>query len=111
MYVEDKGRSKERGRILGGHWKSRGRSKNRRSQSRGRKDCLYYGKLGHLKKDCWSRKKKKGYKQQDDNKESNFISKYDDDSLILFLDNYFLDYVQGDFGLVYLGDNETLTDY
>lgn len=78
-----------------------------------------------MKKDCWSQKNKEGDKKEG-SKEANVVSnKSDEDALILSLDNaddswvldlgasfhatphrsYFLDYVQGDFGLVYLRDN------
>ena len=78
------------------------------------------------KKDCWNRKKNEGDKPDGD-KEANVVSKKsDEDALLLSLESvddswvldssasfhttphrdYFIDYVQGDFGLVYLGDNE-----
>ena len=125
LNVENRGRSKERGKGPGNE-KSRGKSKKGRSQSRGKKDCWYCGKPGHLKKDCWSRKNKEGDKNENDSKEANIASNTLQDALILCLDNvndswvidsgasfhatphrkYFLDYVQGDFGQVYLGDDE-----
>lgn len=71
-------------------------------------------------------KKKQGDRNEDDSKEVNIASNDLQDSLILCLDNandfqvidsgasfhatphrkYFQDYVQGDFGMVYLGDDE-----
>ena len=106
------------------HGKSRG--KGRRSQSRGPNDYQYCGKTGHKKKDCWNRKKNEGDKPDGD-KEANVVSnKSEEDAFLLSLESvddswvldssasfhatphrgYFIDYVQGDFGLVYLGDNE-----
>ena len=106
--------------------KSRGKSKGRRSQSRGLNDCWYCGKPRHKKKDCWNRKKNEGDKLDGD-KEANVLSnKSEEGALLLSLESvddswvldsgasfhatlhrdYFIDYVQGDFGLVYLGDNE-----
>ena len=126
LNAENRGKTKERGNNYGNHGKSRGKSKDKRSQSRDKRDCWYCGKPGHLKKDCWSRKNKEGDRKEG-SKEANVVSnKSDEDALILSLDNaddswvldsrasfhatphrsYFLDYVQGDFGLVYLGDNE-----
>ena len=79
-----------------------------------------------MKKDCWSRKNKQGDKNDDDSKEANVVSNNLQDALILCLDNandswvidsrasfhatthrkYFQNYIQGDFGKVYLGDDE-----
>ena len=79
----------------------------------------------HKKKYCWTLKNNEGDKLEG-NKEKNVISnKSEEDALILSLESiddswvldfgasfhatphrgYFIDYVQGDFGLVYLGDN------
>ena len=116
----------ERGNNFGNRGKSRGKSKGRRSESRGTNHCWYCGKPGHKKKDCWTRKKNETDKPDAD-KEANVVSnKSDEDALLLSLESvddswvldsgasfhatphrgYFTDYVQGDFGLVYLGDNE-----
>jgi hypothetical protein len=51
LYAKTKGRSKDRGNNYGGRGMSRGKKKDKRSQSRENKDCWYYGKLGHFKKD------------------------------------------------------------
>ena len=123
--MENRGRTTQRGKGPS-HDKSRGKSKKGRSQSKGKKDCWYYGKPSHLKKDCWSKKNKQGDGSDDDSKEANVASNDLQDALILCLDNandswvidsgasfhatphrkYFQDYVQGDFGQVYLGDDE-----
>ena len=116
----------ERGSNSGNCGKSRGKSKGRRSQLRGPNDCWYCGKPRHKKKDCWNQKKNEGDKVDGD-KETNVVSnKSEEDALLLSLEKvddswvldsgasfhatphrgYFIDYVQGDFGLVYFGDNE-----
>lgn len=116
----------ERGNNSRNHGKSRGKSKGKRSQSRGPRDCWHCGKPGHKKKDFWTQKKEEGEKQ-DGNNEANVVSnKSEEDALLLSLESvddswvldygasfhatphrgYFLDYVQGDFGLVYLEVNE-----
>ena len=77
-------------------------------------------------KDCWNQKKNEGDKPDGD-KEANVVSnKSNEDALLLSLESvddswvldfgasfhatphrgYFIDYVQGDFVIVYLGDNE-----
>jgi hypothetical protein len=86
---------------------------------------LKCGKKGHMKKYCGS-PKKQGYGQQEKNQEANVAGDVLRDTLILSLDNitnswvldsgasfhatphkkYFQEYVQGDFGQVYLGDDE-----
>lgn len=86
LNVENRGRSKERGKGLGNE-KSWGKSKKGCSQSRGKKDCWYCGKPGHLKKDCWSWKNKEGDKNESDSKEANIASNTLQDALILCLDN------------------------
>ena len=116
----------ERGTNSKNCGKSRGKSKGRRSQSRGPNDCWYCGKPGHKKKDCWNRKKNE-IDKPDGDKEANVISnKSNEDAFLLSLESvddswvlnssasfhatphrgYFIDYVQGDFGLIYLVDNE-----
>jgi hypothetical protein len=120
--MENRGRQRERGKIPGNHGKSRkGRSKSRLEKI----ECWNCGKKGHLKKDCRS-PKKQGDGQQEKNQEENVAGDVLQDALILSLDNiidswvldsgdsfhatphrkYFQDYVQGDFGQVYLGDDE-----
>lgn len=84
--VENRGRSKERGKGPGNE-KSRGKSKKGHSQSRGKKDCWYYRKPGYLKKDCWSQKNKEGDRNENDSKETNITSNTLQDALILCLDN------------------------
>ena len=80
----------------------------------------------HKKTDCWNQKKNEGDEPNGD-KEVNVVSKkIDEDALLLSLESiddswvldsgasfhakpcrgYFIDYVQGDFGVIYLGDNE-----
>ena len=119
-------RMTERGNNSRNCGKSKGKSKGKRSQSRGTKNYWYCGKLGHKKKDYWNWKKKEGDKLDGD-KEANVVSKKSkEDAFLLSLESvddswvldsgasfhatphrgYFIDYVQGDFGLVYLGDNE-----
>ena len=126
LNAQSKGRTTKRGSNSKNHGKSRGKSKGRRSQSRGLNDYWYYGKPRHKKKDRWNRKKNEGDKPDGD-KEANVVSnKSDEDALLLYLESfddscvldsgasfhatphrgYFIDYVQGDFGLVYLGHNE-----
>ena len=126
LNAQSKVRTTKRGSNSGNCGKSRGKSKGKRSQSRGPRDCWYCGKIGHKKKDCWTRKNNEGDKLEG-NKEANVVSnKYEEDVFLLSLESvddscvldssasfhstphrgYFIDYVQGDFGLVYLGDNE-----
>ena len=126
MNAQSRGRMTERGSNSRNHGKSRGKSKGRRSQSRGPNDCWYCGKPGHKKKDCWNLKKNEGDKPDGD-KEANVVSKKsDEDALLLSLKSvddswvldsgdsfhatprrgYIINYVQGDFGLFYLGNNE-----
>ena len=126
LNAQSRGRTTERGSNSKNHGKSRGKSKGRRSQSRGPNECWYCGKLGHKMKDCWNRKKNEGDKPDGD-KEANVVSnESDEDALLLSLESvddswvldsgasfhakphrgYIIDYVQGDFGHVYLGDNE-----
>jgi len=116
----------ERGSNSRNHGKSRGKSKGKRSQPKGPRDCWYYGKIGHKKKDFWTQKNNEGDKSEW-SKESNVVSnKFEEDALLLSLESvddswvlgfgasfhatthigYFLDYVQRKFGLFYLGDNE-----
>ena len=63
----------ERGNNYENHGGSRGKSKGKRSQSRGPRDFWYCGKLGRKKKDCWTRKNNEGDKPEG-NKEENVVS-------------------------------------
>ena len=40
----------------------RNQEESQRSQSKGLRDCWYYGKSGHKKKDCWNQKNNEGDK-------------------------------------------------
>ena len=127
LNAQSKGRTTERGNNSRNCGKSRGKSKGRRSQSKGPNDYWYYGKPGHKKKDCWNRKKNEGDKPDGDKEENVVSNKSEEDALLLSLESvddswvldssasfhatlhrgYFINYIQGDFGLVYLGDNES----
>jgi hypothetical protein len=121
LNMENRGRQKDRGKGSGNHGNSRkGRSKSRF----GNIECWNCGKKGHLKKDCRAPKKQR-YGHQEKNQEANVTGDVLQDSLILSVDNiseswvvdsrasfhatphrkHFLDYVQGDFGQVHLGDD------
>ena len=120
--MEDRGRQKDRGKVSGNHENSRkGKSKSRLGEI----ECQNYGKKGHLKKDYRAPKKQRDG-QQERNQEANVIGDVLQDFFILFVDNiyeswvvdsgasfhatphrkYFQDYAQGDFGHVYLGEDE-----
>ena len=73
LNAQSRGRTTERGSNSGNRGKSRGKSKGRRSQLRGPKNCWYYGKPRHKKKDCWNQKKNEGDKLDGD-KEANVVS-------------------------------------
>ena len=45
-----------RGSNSRNHVKSSRKSKVKRSQCRGLRDWWFYGKIGHKKKDCWTKK-------------------------------------------------------
>ena len=117
LNAQSRGRMNESRNNSRNHGKSRGKSKGRRSQLRG---------PWHKKKYCWNRKKNEGDKLDGD-KEVNVVSKKsEEDAFLLSLESvddswildsgasfhatphrgFFIDYVQGNFGLVYLGDNE-----
>jgi hypothetical protein len=119
--MEKKGRQKDREKGSENHENSRkGRSKSRM----GKIECYNCGKKGHLKKDYRAPKKQRDG-QQEKNQEPNVIGDVLQDALILSVDNiskswvvdsgtsfhatphrkHFLDYVQGDFGQVHLGDD------
>ena len=79
-----------------------------------------------MKKDYWLRNKKEGERQHDNSQEVKVVGTIVPDVLILSLDNmndawvvdstasfhatphkkYFQDYIQGDFGYVYLGNDK-----
>ena len=54
LNAQSRGKMTERGNNSRNRGKSRAKSKGKRSQSRGPRDCWYYGKLGHKKKYCWT---------------------------------------------------------
>ena len=73
LNAQIQGRMTERGSNSRNYRKSRGKSKGRRSQLIGPNDCEYCGKIGHKKKDCWTRKNNEGDKQNG-NKEANVVT-------------------------------------
>ena len=95
----------------------------KRSQLKGPKDYWYYGKPRHKKKYCWTQKNNEGDKQEGNKEENVASNKSKEDSLLLSLESvddswvldsrasfhatphrgYFIDYVQGDVGLVIWG--------
>ena len=118
LHTESRGRTSERN-------SNRGRSKSRRGKSRwGKKDfnCYNCGKKCHFKKDCRAPKKDTGAQ------ESAHVTEEAGDAMILSvnspIESWILDsgasfhatpcqeimenYVSGDFGKVYLADDETL---
>ena len=123
LNVGNRGRSSEREQS---HGRSKSRSKSR--SSKGKIECWNCGKKGHLKKDCRAPPKKN--KQKNGNKDNeasaNVAGDAVQDALILAFDykseswvidsgasfhatahkEYLKNYVQGDFGKVYLGDDE-----
>jgi hypothetical protein len=122
LTMDKKGRQKERGKSLGKH----GNYRKGISKSRIRKiECYNCGKKGHSKKDCRAPKKQRDG-QREKNQETNVTCDVLQYPFIFYLDNttecwvvylgasfqatshrkYFQDYVQGDFGHVYLGDDE-----
>jgi hypothetical protein len=121
LNMENRGRQKDRGKGSG----NRGNSRKGRSKSRlGKIECWNCGKKGHLKKDYRAPKKQRDG-QQERNQEANVTGDVLQDALILSVDNiskswvvdsgasfhatphrkHFLDYVQGDYGQVHLGDD------
>jgi hypothetical protein len=121
LNMENRGRQKDRGKGLGNCKNSRkGRSKSRL----GKIECWNCGNKGHLKKDYRAPKKQRDG-QQERNQEENVTCDVLQYALILSIDNiseswvvdlgasfhatphrkHFLDYVQGDFGQVHLGDD------
>ena len=54
LNAKSRGRMTKRGNNSRNRGKSRGKSMRKRLQSKGPKDCSYYGKIGHKKKDYWT---------------------------------------------------------
>jgi hypothetical protein len=121
LNMENMGIQKYRGKGSGKHENYRkGRSKSRLRKI----ECWNCGKKGHLKNDCRAPKKQRDG-QHEKNQEANVIGDVLQDYLILSVDNisdswvvdsrvsfhatphrkHFLDYVQGDFGQVHLGND------
>jgi hypothetical protein len=121
LNMENRGRHKDRGKGSRNH----GNSRKGRSKSRFRKiDCCNCGRKGHLNKYCRDLKKQRDG-QQETIQEANVIGDVLQDALILSVDNtfeswvvdsedsfhatphrkHFLDYFQGDFGQIDLGDD------
>jgi hypothetical protein len=119
--MENRGRQNDRGKGSGNHGNSRkGISKSRL----GKIECWNCGNKGHLKTDYRAPKKQRDGKQEK-KKEANVTDDVLQDALILSVDNiseswvvasvasfhatphrnFFLDYVQGNFGQVRLGDD------
>uniref|UniRef100_A0A2N9FSS1 Retrovirus-related Pol polyprotein from transposon TNT 1-94 n=1 Tax=Fagus sylvatica TaxID=28930 RepID=A0A2N9FSS1_FAGSY len=114
-----------RGRVKDRNY-NRGRSKSRKGRSKskpGRQlECWNCGKTGHIRKNCWELKKK------NENDSANVVTEEVHDALLLSVDSpiesWVLDsgasfhttahreiiqnYVAGDFGKVYLADDEAL---
>jgi hypothetical protein len=121
LNMENRRRQKDRGKGSGNHKNYR---KGRSKYILGKIECWNCGKKGHLKKYCRAPKKQRDGKHEK-NHEANVTCDVLQDSLILFVDNiyeswvvdsgaslhatphrkHFLDYVQGDFGQVHLGDD------
>ena len=122
LNAQRRGRTIERGNNSKNHGKSRGKSKVKRSQYRGLRDFWYYGKLGHKKKYCQNQKNNEVDKLEGNNNENVVSNKSEEDTLLLSLESvdnlwgldsgasfhatphrgYFNDYVQRNFGLIYL---------
>jgi hypothetical protein len=121
LTMENRGRQKDRGNDS----ENRGNSRKGRSKSiLGKIECWSCRKKGHLKKDCMAPNKQNDG-QHEKNQETNVTCDVSQDALILFVDNifeswvvdswasfhatpnrkHFLDYFQGDFGQVHLGDD------
>jgi hypothetical protein len=121
LAMENKEIKKDRGKGSGNYGNYRkGRSKSRLKKI----EWWNCGKKGHLKKDCRAPKKQRNG-QHEKNQEANVIGDVLQDALIISVDNifeswvvdsgasfhatphrkHFLDYVQGDFGQVHLGDD------
>jgi hypothetical protein len=121
LNMENRGKQKDRGK---GSW-NHGNYRKGISKSRfGKIECWNGGKKGHMKKVCRAPKKQRDG-QHEKNQEANVIGDVLQDDLILSIDNiseswvvdsrdsfhatphmkHFLDYVQGDFRQVHLGDD------
>jgi hypothetical protein len=121
LNIENRGRQKDRGKGSGNCGNSR---KGGSKSILGNIKCWNCGKKGHLKK-VYRAPKKQRDGQQEKNQEANVTGDVLEDALILSVDNiseswvvdsgasfhatphrkHFLDYVQGDFGQVHLGDD------
>jgi hypothetical protein len=123
LNMENRGRKKYRGKGSGNYGNSRkGISKSKL----GKIECWNCKKKGHLNKYCRAPKKQRDAKE-DKNQEANVTGDVLQDVLILSIDNiskswvvyseasfhatphrkHFLDYIQGDFGQLHLGDDAT----
>jgi hypothetical protein len=121
LNMKNRRRKKDRGKDSGNHGNSR---KGRSKSIFGKIEYWNCGKKGHLEKDYRAQKKQRDG-QWDKNQEVDVTSDVLQDDLILYIDNvseswvvdsrasfhatphkkHFLDYVQGDFGQVHLGDD------
>jgi hypothetical protein len=119
--MENMERQKDRGKGSGSRENYR---KGRSKSILGKIECWNCGKKGQMKKDCRALKKQRDG-QQEKNQEANVIGDVLQDTLILSVDTiseswvvdsgalfhatphrkHFLDYLQGDFGQVHLGDD------
>ena len=73
LNAQRRGRTTKRGSNSRNRGKLRGKLKGARSQSRGPRNCWYCRKLGHKKKDCWTRKNNEGNKLDEDT-EANVVT-------------------------------------
>ena len=119
LNLEARGRGKDRNYNRGRSKSRKGRSK---SKPRRQLECWNCGKTGHIRKNCWELKKK------NENDSANVVTEEVHDALLLSVDSpiesWVLDsgasfhttahreiiqnYVAGDFGKVYLADDEAL---
>ena len=85
LTVETRGRPKERSKS------HKNRDHSRRSKSRTKSttmECWNCGKKGHMKKDCWSKKKKEPeWQESKPTSEANVAGEVEQDALIISLDN------------------------
>ena len=85
LNTQSRGRMTKRGSHSRNCGKSKEKSKEKRSQSRGPRDCWYYGKPGHKKKDCWTQTNNEEDKPIG-NKEKNMVgNKFEEYALLLSL--------------------------
>ncbi|KAK9133630.1 hypothetical protein Scep_013158 [Stephania cephalantha] len=123
LNTEERGRSSKRSNGRGN-----GRSQSRRGRSRGpQMTCWNCKKKGHLKRDCKAPKKRVDENDKDSNSVNVSNESSSDEALIMCCDSkdescwildsgasfhatsnreYFLNYEKGNFGKVYLGDDE-----